>query len=467
MTLHGLLLRQLKRTGLKTDALPDDLKNWEKFIEHVNTAYVEADEERYLIDRSIEISSRELLALNDKLQNAERIANLGYWTYDRSKDKVFWSKEIYRLLGFDPAETGQDFQQQLQLVHEEDRALIKTLFERSFAERKDSDEVVRIRNSTGEYRWYYVKVRPDPNDHKPSARLEGILMDITSQKEAQEREKELNKQLIMTARQAGMADVAANVLHNIGNILNSVGVSVGLLQEKLFKSRLLSGFMEVNQALKTHSNDLNKYLTEDPQGKKLLEYLNLLEKAIHDERTNMMSEFKSLMENVQHIKDVVIMQQTFSNVLGNVELISIPEQIDAAVKMIGFDSSYVIECNYEVTQPILVDKVKLLQILANLIRNAKDALIEAGGKEKKLKLITTISTTNYMQIQVIDNGIGIDPENLERIFSFGYTTKQKGHGFGLHSSAFLAKEMGGSLKVTSEGLGKGATFTLELPNVLP
>ena len=66
-------------------------------------------------------------------------------------------------------------------------------------------------------------------------------------------------------------------------------------------------------------------------------------------------------------------------------------------------------------------------------------------------------------ISVADNGIGIPAENLTRIFAHGFTTRKHGHGFGLHSSALAASEMGGALRVQSDGHGCGATFTIELP----
>ena len=68
-----------------------------------------------------------------------------------------------------------------------------------------------------------------------------------------------------------------------------------------------------------------------------------------------------------------------------------------------------------------------------------------------------------MKISYIDNGIGIPADNLTRIFGHGFTTRKEGHGFGLHSGALAAKELGGALTVESDGPGKGATFTLEFP----
>jgi signal transduction histidine kinase len=112
--------------------------------------------------------------------------------------------------------------------------------------------------------------------------------------------------------------------------------------------------------------------------------------------------------------------------------------------------------------PILTEKHKVLQILVNLIRNAKHACHDSAMLDKQI-LLRVANGNGRIKVSVTDNGIGIPRENLTRIFSHGFTTRKEGHGFGLHSGALAAKEMGGNLIAFSEGLGSGATFTLELP----
>jgi two-component system, NtrC family, sensor kinase len=123
--------------------------------------------------------------------------------------------------------------------------------------------------------------------------------------------------------------------------------------------------------------------------------------------------------------------------------------------------------SYAETPLIAVDKHKILQIFVNLIRNAKYAIDAAARRDKRIDITITLRNETHVAITVKDNGIGIDPDNLTRIFSHGFTTKKDGHGFGLHSGALAAKEMGGSLSAFSEGPGTGAAFTLELPLVSP
>jgi len=102
------------------------------------------------------------------------------------------------------------------------------------------------------------------------------------------------------------------------------------------------------------------------------------------------------------------------------------------------------------------------QILVNLVRNAKHACVESGRATKRLT-VRVAADEGLVKVAVTDDGIGIPAENLTRIFNHGFTTRKHGHGFGLHSGALAAKEMGGSLTVESAGVGQGATFTLELP----
>ena len=115
---------------------------------------------------------------------------------------------------------------------------------------------------------------------------------------------------------------------------------------------------------------------------------------------------------------------------------------------------------FEPVPPVSVEKHKVLQILINLVRNAKHACDGLADDHKRMTL-RIAGLDGRIRISVSDNGAGIAPENLTRIFSHGFTTRKDGHGFGLHSGALAASELGGSLSVHSDGPGKGATFTLE------
>lgn len=274
----------------------------------------------------------------------------------------------------------------------------------------------------------------------------------------------LNQQLLLTARQAGMAEVAASVLHNVGNVLNSVKVSSSLAQERIKNSKF-SILSDLQNLLNENKNHLSQFFQNDPRGKEVPYLISLLSDYWKSEKKELEDELSALAKNVEHIKNIIASQQDLSRVSEFEQVISIENVVEEALLITGADDpkyGIQIEKEYSKLKPVLIDKVKLLQILVNLIQNAKDAVFLSGNGMKKIKIKFSHNHANFT-IAVSDSGVGISKDNLTRIFTYGFTTKESGHGFGLHTSAINAKEMAGSLKVTSEGLEKGTTFSLELP----
>ena len=298
------------------------------------------------------------------------------------------------------------------------------------------------------------------------ARLEAINQNIESLVLERTRElQESHKQLVETSRQAGMAEVATSVLHNVGNVVNSVNVCVTMVTEQIKRSKITS-LAKVSGLLGEHTADLGDFITKDPKGRQLPAFIEQLAGHLQQEQTSILNELAALTKNVDHIKDVVAMQQSYAKVSGAIEKIKPTDLVEDALRMnasvlIRHDVHFFREYDEHLPE-IAVEKNKVLQILVNLIRNAKQSCDESGQPEKRLTMRVS-NGGDSVRIALEDNGVGIAPENLPRIFSHGFTTKKDGHGFGLHSGALAAKEMGGSLDVRSDGPGKGATFTLELP----
>jgi len=295
---------------------------------------------------------------------------------------------------------------------------------------------------------------------------EGTVEDITERKKAEAELEKMHKELLDVSRQAGMAEVATGVLHNVGNVLNSVSVSATLVGDRLRQSKV-TNLCRATAMLREQNGHLVDFLTTDPKGKLLPEYLGTVADQLVREQTDLIAEMVSVDQHIEHIKEIVAMQQSYAKVSGAYENLSAAELVEDALRMntAAFDRHriQVVREFDEHTPKVCVDRHKVLQILINLLRNAKYAMDEQQAHDKRLTIRVGLAAPDRVKISVCDNGVGIAPENLIKIFGHGFTTKKDGHGFGLHSGANAAKEMGGSLNVQSAGVGHGAEFTLELP----
>ncbi|PTL81960.1 ATP-binding protein [Vitiosangium sp. GDMCC 1.1324] len=289
--------------------------------------------------------------------------------------------------------------------------------------------------------------------------------DITERKETEAKLGELHRSLMEVSRQAGMAEIATGVLHNVGNTLNSVNVSALLVAERLHGSRAPL-LVRATDLLREHEADLSAFLAEDPRGRQLPEYLSSAARHVVEEQAALLEEMRGLIRNVEHIRAVVSMQQAHARFGGQVEQVPVSALIDDALRLhaSSYERSGIrILREYAEVPPVPLDRHKLLQILVNLLNNARQALVECGREDKQLSIRVRREGEERLRIEVGDNGVGIAPENLARLFAHGFTTKKDGHGFGLHASALAAEEMNGRLSCVSGGRGQGATFIIELP----
>jgi DNA-binding LacI/PurR family transcriptional regulator/signal transduction histidine kinase len=275
-----------------------------------------------------------------------------------------------------------------------------------------------------------------------------------------------NAELVETSRLAGLAEMATGVLHNIGNALNSVNTSTSLLADQLSKSRH-GGVTRVAKLLAEHAADLGDFISRDPKGSQVPGYLAQLGTQLEAEHAATMEELQGLRGMIDHINQIVAAQQSYAQVSGIIEKTE-PEEILEFALRLGEASltrhGITVHRDYQETARISMQRQKTVQILVNLIRNAKESMDEARPPEKRLELGIQTAADGMISISIGDNGVGIDPANMARMFSFGFSTKPNGHGFGLHNSALAAREMNGRLEVRSEGLGKGARFILTLPS---
>ena len=282
---------------------------------------------------------------------------------------------------------------------------------------------------------------------------------------AEESLRALHRQLMESSRQAGMAEVATSVLHNVGNALNSVNISASLIADKVRHSRV-GNLAKAVSLIQAHQNDLSAFLTKDAKGRELPAYLSALAAHLAAEQGQILQEVASLTSDVEHIKEIVAMQQNYARVSGVPEALNVIAVVEDAIRMNAeaMEQRQIrVIRDYTEPMPATVDKHKVLQIVVNLVRNAIEALDAGNPEEKQLTLRVGARWEDRVRISVIDNGVGIPAENLARIFEHGFTTRKDGHGLGLPGGALSARELGGSLTAQSKGQGKGAAFTLEFP----
>ncbi|RMF42296.1 MAG: GHKL domain-containing protein, partial [Planctomycetota bacterium] len=252
--------------------------------------------------------------------------------------------------------------------------------------------------------------------------------------------------------------------HNIGNTLNSVNVSAQVLQQCIHDSEL-TGLSKVIDLLDANAHRLGEFLTQDPQGTRVLPYLRALARRYEAEREEALAEVETLTQSVYHITRIVAAQQSHARVAGVTEQIAVDDLLEDALLIHAErarSSGIEIVIRTDAIDVIRTDRHKALQVLVNLIGNAIDA-VEAHDSPVRRVTLVTRTEGDQACFEIQDTGVGIPTELLTKIFQHGFTTKPHGHGFGLHSCALTAKELGGTLTVSSDGVGKGAQFTLRLP----
>ncbi|WP_375769388.1 trifunctional serine/threonine-protein kinase/ATP-binding protein/sensor histidine kinase [Archangium gephyra] len=276
--------------------------------------------------------------------------------------------------------------------------------------------------------------------------------------------KEAQMRLVDTARAVGMSEVASNVLHNVGNVLTSAVVNLEVMRETVAASRL-NRLKQIALLFEEHRGRLGDFFTKDPRGVQMPEYFTALTDQLLQEQGRVRDGLLEMGWHVEHIRSIVQVQQNYAKTALLIDECELSELVDDALRIqMSALKRHGVTVTRELkdSRRVRVDRHKVLQILINLISNAKYSLDGMPEGERRM-LVRLRFEGDKAYIQVVDSGVGIAKEIRERLFSHGFTTRKDGHGFGLHSSALAAKLLGGNLLLESDGPGKGATATLELP----
>jgi PAS domain S-box-containing protein len=375
----------------------------------------------------------------------------------------FISNQVEAILGHSARRWLEYPQLWEESAHPDDRVPIRLAAQRGIAEGSAYQLEYRRIAADGRAVWLRESVSVEREGDRP-VRLRGVSIDITAQKQAADDIIRMQRELVETSRLAGMAEVATGVLHNVGNVLNSVNVSANLMADQVRKSKTAS-LAKAVRLFRQHEGNLGEFLDRDAKGAQLPAFLEAVSEELAREQATLTKELEGIQQNVDHVKQIVAMQQSYARVSGVLEVLPLRELVEDALRMAaaGLTRDHVeVLREFEDLPPLALDRHKVLQILINLLNNARHAL-EGRPEGREIRVSVGHGEAGSVRVMVTDNGVGIPCENLARIFTHGFTTKKDGHGFGLHSGALAAKEMGGSLIARSQGLGKGATFVLELP----
>lgn len=292
----------------------------------------------------------------------------------------------------------------------------------------------------------------------------GVIVTFT-RIEADQRQR-LQRKLVDASRQAGMAEMATGVLHNVGNVLNSVNVSATVLAEKVRHSKL-PGLGKAAEMLQQHRDDIAQFVSADNKGKLLPDYLVKLSGLLSGEQDELLREIDQLSRNIGHVKQIVSAQQGMAKSVTVSEEFVVDEMLDDAIALASGDIKAAGADVYRTRDPafcLTTDRNAVLQIIVNMLSNAAKAVRECEKRQITIDVRPAPETgAAGLDIAVVDTGVGISPEVMAQLFRHGFTTRPDGHGFGLHHAANTAHAMGGKLVAASDGVGHGATFTLTLP----
>ncbi len=311
-----------------------------------------------------------------------------------------------------------------------------------------------------------IQIAVSQTDMVGGGEFTAIIRDISDRVRSEQEKEQLNRRLVEESRRSGMAEIATGVLHNVGNVLTSVNVSVNMLNDRIGQSKLPS-LIKAAELIDAHNDDLPTFIGQDEHGKHLPGFIVKIADYLNNEQAQITEELKTLVDQTQHVQEIISTQQSYAGTGGIVEVVDLNDIVQDALRIneAGLERHRVkLQFEYDDLSDMIVDKHKVLQILVNLISNAKYAADHSKPESWVRVHISTIQDP-HQQVQIIvsDNGIGIDEDNLVRIFNHGFTTREDGHGFGLHNAALAARELAGSLKAESDGPGQGASFTFTFP----
>jgi PAS domain S-box-containing protein len=408
----------------------------------------------------------DLEALSMRFGIATRAANAGVWEHRAETGEIWWNETMYAIYGCTVGTFQPTLSAAIEMIHPDDLAAAQAAWDNALRESNQLHVQFRVVRPDGSIvhvdSLATVVTSPDGSD----PRLVGISLDISERVAAEQRERRLQKQLREASHQSGMAEVATGVLHNVGNVLNSLGVASTTAQMRL-KAWQIHRVGQVAAMLEENRGNLAQFLANDERGKRVPEYLASLAARLESDIETARQDFDAIGGHVQYLRQIIQAQQSFARMGSAHDEVEVSELIETALTLKGQDLKGVeITRDVGVLPVVRTDRYKLLQIIVNFVANAYDAVVENTSVAPRI-CIRACTALDRLEIAVEDSGVGMTPEVLARVWEFGFTTKTHGHGFGLHSAAVAAQQLGGTISAESGGTGQGARFSVTVPINLP
>ena len=259
-----------------------------------------------------------------------------------------------------------------------------------------------------------------------------------------------------------------SIFHKMRNILNSIHVSTGVIHQQLREFHL-EDFGRVADMLDAHSSNLGWYLSQDPKGKKIPNFLGRLSQGLLEKHSFTVQELNALQANLEQLEYLLVTGQgsnraggfresaPFAGILDEVIVLHHDELDRLGVQVVR---------NYQAVPDGIMEVNALRPILLNIVRTAINAMRNLPGRPHCLTLhiLPCPDREQFVRIQVVDTGVGIPVEMLTQVVSLGCSQDRAGTWLpNLYTSNLAAKELGGALRIWSEGIQQGTSLTLDLP----
>jgi signal transduction histidine kinase len=415
--------------------------------------------------REREEAVNSLRASEGKLAQAQHVAHLGCWELDLVRGSGWWSDEHYRMLGMERGVDDFSVKMGLSLIDLEDRERVVQVVEEAVRAGHSYRVEFKVTLPNGERRYHSSVGKPQLDEEGRATLLTGATQDVTESKLLELEKDSLQKQLLRASHQAGMAEVATGLLQNMGNSLSNLKTTTFIMEEALQDFRI-EGVSKASAMIEENQTDLARFFSEDQHGSRFANYFSMLAEHMEERHALVTQQIQDMKRSLTQVDTIVGSQQDYASCCSVSEEVLAQELLAEALRINENEidlHGVRIESRVQDSPKLVTDRHRLLQILVVLIKNAVEAVSPMEEANRLIFVGMRSAGPDEIVIDIEDNGVGVAEEDNTRIFAFGYTTKPEQDGVGLHTAALAAEMLGGSLGVSSEGLGRGATFTLILP----